>query len=194
MHDRRDLAHRVDRAGVHVSGLRADDDRTGERGQYATQLRGAHAALLIRRHLLQSFAEAEHPQRRIDRDVSLCAEDHVHRRRSDQPFFLDVPPCASQHGMTRRRERCEVRHLAAGDESHAGRARKIEELEQPFTRDFLDHRHGRRGDEDPAVLIPGTGQPIGGQRDGERTADDESEVARTGASRDSAVRAAYKHR
>ena len=92
--------------------------------------------------------------------------------------------------MTSGSQRGEVRHLAAGDESNAGRARKIEELEQPFTRDLLDDRHGRRGDENPAVLIPRTGQPIGGQRDGERTADDESEVARTGAPHDSAVRAA----
>ena len=128
----------------------------------------------------------------MDGDVRRGADDEVHRRRAGQAVFLDVPSGAAQHAVTRRGQRGEVGHLSAGDEADAGRARQVEELEQPFAGDVLDDRGRGRGGVDAGVLIPGAGQPVGRERDRKTAADDEAEVARTGAGDEAAVGAARK--
>src|SRR5438045_977506 len=68
------------------------------------------------------------------------------RGRAGEPAGLPVPPDAPQHFVPRRGETREVRHLTAGDETHAGaRGQAIERYEPP-RRGLLHHRDGGSGD------------------------------------------------
>ena len=180
--DLADAAQRVNRAGVHVAGLRGDDDRSIERGQRALERLGAHPPLLVGVDLDRvARAQAEHAQRGVDGDVRFRAGDDVHTRRAGQPVLLHVPTGAAQHGVARRGERGEVRHLAAGHEADAGGAREVENVEEPLGGDLLADGVRGRGGEEAGILIPRRGEPVGSEGDGQRAADDEAEVARAGA-------------
>ena len=56
--------------------------------------------------------------------MGFTAGDDAHARRALQALRFDVPAGAAQHLVTRRGEAREVRHVAAGDEADAGRARE----------------------------------------------------------------------
>jgi hypothetical protein len=74
-------------------------------------------------------------------------------------------------------ERRDVRHLAAGDERGGGVRGQAEQLAQPPGRNLLDDRGTRAGGDEARILVPGRGEPVGGERSRQRAADDEAEVA-----------------
>ena len=108
-------------------------------------------------------------------------DDHIHARRIGQSRLFDVHSHFAQNRVTCSSEAGEVRHLASGDESDARLARQVENLQHPLRRDFFDHRRNRRRRVDAGILIPRAREPIRRERDGQRAADHESEVARPGA-------------
>src|SRR5207247_3622490 len=123
----RDVGNRVDRierSGVHVARLRADNrwtsanlaavERGGERVRpYPSLIVGRSADDLTR-------ADPEHPQRADYRHVHFVADDDAQQGRALQTVRLDIPAGAAQQLVTCRRERREVRHVAARDEADAG--------------------------------------------------------------------------
>ena len=60
------------------------------------------------------------------------------------------------------------------------RRRQPEQVGQPAGGDLLDRGRGRAEHEQAGVLVPGRGQPVGGQGGGQAAADHEPEVARPG--------------
>ena len=188
VHDAGELAQRVDRAAVHVAGLRADDERAVESRECVAQRVGAHPPLPVGRHDDDTLRpEPEHAQRRVNRHVRLGADDDVDARRAVEAVRLHVPAHFAQDAVPRRGERGEVRHLAAGHEADAGAAREAEELEEPRRGDLLADRVRRRRGEEAGVLVPRRGEPVGRERDRQRAADDEAEVARPGAADDARI-------
>ena len=80
-----DLGERVERAAVHVPGLRADDRRPRVAGQSLAKRIGPHPALVVGLddpH--RAVAEAEQAQRPHDRHVPLRADDDEDGRRAGE--------------------------------------------------------------------------------------------------------------
>ena len=75
----------------------------------------------------------------------------------------------------------EVRHGRAGHESDAGRERQSKDVARPCERDIFEDRGDGRHHSKAGVLVPGGRQPVGGQRGGQRTTNDEAEIAAAGA-------------
>ena len=65
----------------------------------------------------------------------------------------------------------------AGDERERPRAREAEQVGEPVAGDLLDDRRRGAGDVEARVLVPGRGQPVGGERRRDGAADHEAEVA-----------------
>ena len=180
-----DLGERVEGAAVDVARLRADDRRPVADGQRALERVGAHPALVVGvDHGDAGAAEAEQPQRPRDGDVRLRAGQDLHRRRAEQALLGDVPARAREHRVAGGGQAGDVGHLRAGDEADARARGQAEEVEQPLAGDRLDGARGGRGDGAEAVLVPRRGQPVGGQRGGQRAAGDEAEVAPAGRRRE----------
>jgi len=112
--------------------------------------------------------------------VPLLADDHGDGRRADQPIGLHVPPGAAQHGVAGRGQGGEVGDGGPGDEAAACARWQPEEVDEPAQGDLLQFGRGRGDVVEGAVLIPRPGQPVGGQRHGQRAADDEAEEAPPG--------------
>lgn len=164
-----------------------------QRGECFTQRIRAHPPLIIHVDLAQrARAEAEHSHRRMNRDVRRGADHEVDGRRAGQAVLFDVPARSAQDAMTGGGERGEVRHLTARDEADAGRARQVEEFEEPFPGDVFDDRRGGRRRVDSRVLVPTARQPVGRERDGKAAADDEPEIARAGAGDEAAIGATHE--
>ena len=73
-------AQRIEGAGVHVAGLGADDRRDrSDAAAIVAQRVGPHPALLVgrRRDVTRLAAEAEHPQRGVDRRRALLADEEA---------------------------------------------------------------------------------------------------------------------
>jgi hypothetical protein len=174
-----DRPERVDRAGVDVAHLGADDRRRASLAQALAEDVGAHGAALVDRDDIEApLAEPEDPQRPIDGDVPLFADDQPHARRTDQPVPLDVPSGLCQHPVPRRRERGHVRHLTARDERERRVRRQPQQVDQPSARDLLHGGCRRSRTRQPGVLIPRAHHPVGCDGHRQRAADDEAEVAR----------------
>ena len=127
---------------------------------------GAHPALVVRGDhpdVLPLAAEAEHLERRVDRDVRALVGDDRDVRRALQSVPLDVPADLGEHAMARGRERREVGHRRAGDEPDARPGRQPEQLDEPGAGDLLGDRGGRRERVQAGVLVPRARQPVGGQ-------------------------------
>ena len=125
-------------------------------------------------------ADPEQPQRAEHRHVHFAADHDAQRRRSVQAVRFDVPSGAPQHLVARRRQRREVRHVAAGDEADAGARRQAEQLQQPRAGDLFDDRRRRRQHVQAGGLIPDRRHPFRRQRRRQRAAGDEAEIARPG--------------
>ena len=178
---RDDLGERVERARVHVAGLGADDGREVGAGQRLAERAGAHAALAVGRHELDGVApEPEQPQRVEHGDVRLLAGQHAQPRRALEAARLDVPARPREHRVARRRQRRDVGHLGAGDEARRDVGGKPEQLAHPAGDGLLRRGGRRRHHVQAGVLVPGRAQPVRGQRDRQRAARDEAEVARPG--------------
>ena len=143
----RDLLERVERAGVDVPGLGADDRRARARLQSAPAApRDASApAPSAGSGSICARADPEIAQRAVDRDVALLARrgrgsaalPGGRRAARSQPAPREhVVPCCGESGH--------VRHLAAGDEARRHAFRQAEQLAQPRERDLLHHRRARR--------------------------------------------------
>ena len=91
---------------------------------------------------------------------------------TDQASVVEVPAGVGQHLLAAGGQAGEVRHRAAGDEADVGAGRQPEQLEQPARGGLLGGHDARRREAQSAVLVPGADHPVGGQRRGERPADD----------------------
>jgi hypothetical protein len=183
-----DLDDRVEGARVDVARLRADERGPVDARQDLRQCIGAHAPLVVGRHTGHAVApEAEHLERDVDRDVGLLAHHDRHIRCAEQAVALDIPAGALEQRVASRRERRERGHGRPGGEpcGHAGG--QPEEFRGPLGGRLLGHRRGWAQDVQPRVLVPGRGQPVGGQRSRQAPADHEAEVAWPGGRNDARV-------
>src|SRR5579871_6028291 len=127
------------------------------------------------------LANAEEPDRAFDGAVALAARKDRNGRRAGEAALLDVPAAARKQPMAGGGETGDVGHLAAGDESEAGRSRKTENLLQPSAGYFLGDRGGGTGSVEACVLVPRSGEPVGGERRREGAADHPGEETAPGA-------------
>jgi hypothetical protein len=80
-----------------------------------------------------------------------------------------------------------VGHLAAGDEGEAGGRGEVKQVFEPGADNFFDDGGSGGAGVHSGVLVPGGGEPVGGESGGERAADDPSEEAGAGGVDDAAV-------
>ena len=112
--------------------------------------------------------------------VVVFSDEDANRRAARQTSFFYRPAAIGQHFVPGRRQRCEMGHLAAGDERVRGVLRQTEDVFQPL-RDHLFNDGGRgRAGVGRGVLVPGRGQPVGGDGDRDSTADHPAEEAAAG--------------
>ena len=128
------IASRSSNAPVFTSPACAADDR---RAVAEPELVDAHPALVVGRDDLERRrADAEQPQRAVDRDVALRADDDADRRRAGEAVAARRPSRrAASTCVPRRGERGDVRHLTAGDVrdrdvARAGRAARASQPRQ----------------------------------------------------------------
>ena len=171
-----DRRERVERAGVHLSGLGADDRRAAAVLERSRERVRAQSSLLVRLDRGRR-PEPEQPQRADDGHVSLLADEHPHGRRTREPIAVHVPAGCAQHVEPRGGEPGHVRHLRTRDIADRRVRGQPEDLDEPFVHHLLGHRGGRAGHVEPRVLVPGRGEPV--RREGGRqgAADHEAEVA-----------------
>ena len=173
-----DRVERVERPGVDLAGLGADEHRAGEVGQ----LLGAHPALVVGRDDDDALAaEPDEPERLGQRRVRPLADDDVERRCAEEPVRLRVP--AEPRRARRRGRRRGTAALAtvapvtkATPVPAGSRSRSTS---QP--RDDVVQRGGhRRHHRQRGVLVPRARQPRAAERDRVRRPGDEPEVAGAG--------------
>jgi hypothetical protein len=108
---------RVERSGVQVAGLKADDRRHGWRAvQLGVQRVDVDSTLLIGRHD-DGGAEAEVAQREIDGVVALSTHQHPDGRAAGEAAAADLPTRFAQYPLARGGEAAEVGHRGTGDET-----------------------------------------------------------------------------
>ena len=110
-------------------------------------------------------ADPEVAQGAVDGDVALLADEDADARCALEPVALRGP------SPPRARTRCRAAASAVmcaiwqpvtkPAETPAG---KQEQLAQPLERDLLDDAGARRRPDQAGVLIPGRGEPVGGER------------------------------
>ena len=173
-----DLGECVDRTGVDLTDLGADDGGSADLVEMLAECVHAHAALIVDVDVRRGIAsEPEEPQRPVDGHVSLSAHEDVDGRSSREPLLLDVPAGALEYGMASGREAGHVSHLTARDERERSRGRDSEQVLEPRPRDLLDHSGRRAAGHQSGVLVPRRRQPVGSERCGDRATDYEPEVA-----------------
>jgi hypothetical protein len=174
---RANLDGRIERAGVHIAGLNTNDGARVERGYRV----GTHAALPVGRHPHHSrTAEPQQRERLQHGYVDFIAHHDGDLRRAEQAALLDVPTGAIEQRVPRRCQAREIGHGRAGHEARAGGAWQSQDLARPCQCDFFDGRGHRRHDPQRRILVPCSGQPVGGQRGGQGAADDETKIAAAG--------------
>jgi hypothetical protein len=176
--DLADLPHRVHGPRVDVAELGAHDRRPAPLLQRRRQRRRPHAALVVGVHRLDGGgAHAQEAQRPVDGAVAALAGQHPHPRRPPQPGRLQVPAGPAQHLAQGDGQPGEVGHLGAGDQTHRHPGGQAEQLGQPGPGHLLDHAGRRAEHVEGGVLVPGRGEPVGGQGRRAGAADHEPEVA-----------------
>src|SRR5437763_5970232 len=103
------------------------------------------------------------------------ADDHCNRRCTEKSVRFRVPAGLLEDAVARGGERAKIRDRGAGDKSATRFGRKPQDIEQPAQRDLFEESSGRGGAVETGVLVPGAREPVGRERERERTADDESE-------------------
>ena len=121
-------------------------------------------------------AQAQQPDRPVDRDVPLLPDQHPQPRRAGQPVRLDVPARPAQDLVPPGGQPGDVRLLRTGHETDRRGGRQPEQLRDPAASHLLGDRGGRTHRIEPGVLVPDRGQPVRGQRRRGGPADDEPEV------------------
>ena len=185
------LTERVERPGVQLAGLQADDGGSIRvRVERLLEQRQADPARVVGgKRDDRVGADAEQPDRAVERLVAELRGEHPQAGRAGEAVALNVDTAVVEQALPGRREAGHVRHLAAGHERKRGRRRQPEELLQPCTAHLLDDRGCRRGGEDRAVLIPGRCQPVRRDRRRQRAPDDPAEEAAAGRAEQAGVRA-----
>ena len=170
----------VERPGVHLARLEADDRRTLAAGEHAAQVGDVDPALVVGVHLDDRvLTEAEVPDRAVDRVVPVPPHDDPHPRRLEQPAGGDVPARSGQHGVPRRRQTGVVGHHPAGDQADRRAGGETQRVDDPTAGHHLDRRGGGRQGVDAGVLVPGRGEHVRAQGGREVPADHETEEPRT---------------
>ena len=168
----------VERAGVDLAELRAHDGRARLAGELLAECVGDHAALRVSGHEPDRVgSEPEEADGAVDRAVALGSGDHADRRRSGEAVCLGVVAGSLEHVVARGGKRRPVRHLAARHERERRLLGNPEQLLQPAPGDLFDDRGGRGRQGEPGVLVPDGREPVRRERDRERAADHEAEVA-----------------
>ncbi len=173
-----DGIERIERPGVHLSGLRHHDRRPVDAFERGGQCLGDDPAPVVGLDQAEgSGPEPEKTQCPVDGRVASVPGDDGDGGCPEQPLCGDVPPDVGEHPVAGRGQGGDVCHLTARHESGPRPRRQLEQLEQPALGHVLDHGHGRRGDVGEGVLVPRGGQPV--RPDGDRlgTAGHEAEVA-----------------
>src|SRR5664279_3966870 len=101
----------VERAGVHVACLEADDGRAVS--DVLCQRVDLNPPLVVRGDD-DWCPEAEVAQCDIDRLVSLGTDQDSNPRRAAEAEYWQVPPCVGENAIARRGKAAEVRHGRAG--------------------------------------------------------------------------------
>ena len=127
------LAERVERPGVQLAGLQADDGGSIRvRVERLLEQRQADPARVVGgKRDDRVGADAEQPDRAVERLVAELRGEHPQAGRAGKTVALNVDTAVVEQALPGRREAGHVRHLAAGHESKRGRGRQPEELLQP---------------------------------------------------------------
>ena len=165
------LGEGIERAGVQVPGLEADDGRGAGRAapERARQRGGDDTPLRVDRHLVGE-AEPEVAQREVHRRVTVLADDHPQPWPAGEAEGLHIPADLGELGVPRRREAADVGCRGPGGEPDRGLRRQAEQPQQDLARRLLDPggRGCRRAH--AVVLVPAADQPVRAQRCGEHAA------------------------
>ena len=86
---RNDLARRVERSGIDVARLQADDGGATDHRKGV----GAHSSLIVYGNLDYALSpKPQHPKRLEERGVGFFSHNHRDGRRPEQAISLHVPP------------------------------------------------------------------------------------------------------
>ena len=107
----------VDRSGVDVPHLTADDQGPGCVLESRFQCRNRHPALIVYIHGVNLPGHAEKPKRPIDGRVATPADQHPGHRSTEQTVALHIPSGPGQHGVAGGGQAAEVGHRATGGDT-----------------------------------------------------------------------------
>ena len=175
----RDLLERVERAGVDVSRLRADD----RRARRPSPERPASASARIRpcsSTASGSICAVPIPRKRSARSTVTWRSSPTRTRIRGAPWRPSrarSQPAASSTWCRAAASAvtCAIWQPVTNPAGHA--VGQAEQLAQPGERHLLHHRRARPGGDEARVLVPGRRQPVGRERRRQRAADHEAEVA-----------------
>ena len=155
---------RVEGTGVHVAGLRVDDERPGV-AQDAYELHRIHRRRITRHRDDRIGAE---PDPRADRatEVLFGASDQGDGWGPAEPGSFDIDAVRSQNMMAGREQPDRVRRLGTRREPHGGVSEKIQHVEDPATGNLFSGNRRRSVLGKHGVLVPrrdevGTARPGG---------------------------------
>ena len=177
---RRDGGERVERAGVHLARLGADQHRASH---VLRQAIGAHPPLIIGRDPAHPIpAQPQQAQGLHQCGMGVLPDDHGQLRCPEQSVCLHVPARLGQLMITRSGQGGGVGRGRPAHEDRRGTVRQAEQVGQPGGHHVMQTGGHRRHHRQRRVLIPRCGQPARRYRDRIGAAGDEPEIpaARTG--------------
>ena len=169
-------------AGVHLAGLRADDRRARHRRRAPRASASAtHPALVVGG--IRSIEPVPRPMKRSARGNVECAFSPAKTRIGGAPVrpFSSTSQPTSASTWLRAAAIAVACAIWVPVTNANDRARGMpQQVGEPLAGDLLRDRRRRAGDVQARVLVPGRGQPVGGEGRRDGAADDEAEVARAG--------------
>ena len=168
---------RVEGTGVHVAGLRVDDERPGVAQDRGTSCIGIHRSRRITRHRDDRVgAESDHARRPGDRGVLFDASDQGDGWGPAEPGSFDIDAVRSQNMMAGREQPDRVRRLGTRREPHGGVSGKIQHVEDPATGNLFsgDRRRSVLGER--RVLVPRRDEPVSTEPGRKGAAIDQGEI------------------
>ena len=115
-------------------------------------------------------AQPQQPQRPVHAGMALRIGQHANGRGAGQPLHFHIPTLGGQHLVAGGGKRGGVAHLAAGGEAVSAAFRQVQRLQQQGAGHFFQHGAGRAGAGQHDILVPQSGQHIGGMRRRQGTA------------------------